>query len=95
LINETERRALLRIMTEARAPRHASTEKIDDLMMNGEQPQTANLYKRRKVQSFIQKNWEYVHTTLKCNGDCSSPKNKCSDAQATSCYADNKNEVEA
>lgn len=95
MINETERRALLRVMTGARAPRHSNPEKIDDLMFSGEQPETANLYKRRKVHNFIKQNWVYVHTTLKCNGDCSSAENRCSDAQAASCYEDNKGEVES
>lgn len=82
-------------MTSARAPRQASPEKIDELMMTGEQPETSNLYKRRKVHTFIKQNWVYVHTTLKCDGNCSDPENKCSDTQAASCYEDNKNEVES
>lgn len=95
MINDTERRALLRMMTGGRALRHASPEAIDEQMMSGEGVETSQVYKRRKVQAYIQANWKYVSTTLTCGGDCANADNPCSDAQAASCYQSNKNEVEA
>ena len=95
MINDTERRALLRIMTGGRALRHASPEAIDEQMMSSEGVETSQVYKRRKVQAYIQANWKYVSTTLTCGGDCANADNPCSDAQAASCYQSNKNEVEA
>lgn len=95
MINDTERRALLRMVTGAHAPRHASPEAIDEQLSSGDHAETAQLYKRRKVQAYIQANWKYVSTTLTCGGDCANADNPCSDAQAASCYAANKSEVEA
>ena len=95
MINDTERRALLRLVTGSRALRHSSPEDIDAQLNTGTVVETSQLYKRRKVEAYIQRNWKYVATTLTCNGDCAHADNPCSDAQAASCYETNKGEVEA
>ena len=94
MINDTERRALLRSLTGARAPRHYTADQVEELMTTGEHPDTASLYKRRRVHQYIEQNWEFVKTTLTCSADCSSASNTCSDVQAAHCYEVNKRKVE-
>lgn len=93
-MNTTETRALLRMATGARAPRHYSDDQVAALMDTGEHPATAQSRQRELVQAYLQRNWSYVKELVPCEGDCASSENACSDAQASTCYHDNLTQIE-
>ena len=49
---------------------------------------------REKVQRFVQANWAVLKETLDCKGNCGDSENRCSDAQAASCYLMNQDAVD-
>lgn len=93
-MNDTETRALLHMMHGARAPRHHTTEQVTAQMDAARHAPTHQDYVRKRTQAYLTKNWEFVKELVPCDGDCASPTNKCSDAQATACYNDNLTQIE-
>ena len=90
-MNDTEARCILRA-TGAYAPRHVTG--VEALLaLLDHRPTTDQEFQRRKVQDYVQANWEFFQEMLSCKGDCASPGNPCSDTQATACYLDNKDKL--
>ena len=85
-INETEARQLLSGVG-IRLPRTVrDIDSMEKLFYSGESIASAQAYRRDRVQTYLQKNWEWLKDSLPCNGDCSSPANTCPDARANACF---------
>jgi hypothetical protein len=93
-INKTEARALLKSTAGKYAERNATIDRINELMVIDDCPNTDQEVVRKKVQSFLQSNWQSFSELLNCNGDCASLRNTCTDAQALVCYRINKKQID-
>lgn len=87
-VNDTEARRILR-NAGAYAPRHVTGAEAL-LALLDERPTTQQEFMRRKVQDYVQANWEFFKEMLSCSGNCAAPDNPCADAQAAACYLDNR-----
>lgn len=70
--------------------RHSSTNELQAMLEPAPQfPATQEII-RAKTEAFVQRHWTVLSETLKCQGNCASPDNRCPDAQAQVCYSQNK-----
>ena len=93
-MNGTEIRLMLLRATGKRVPRHIPDSELTMIDMRSETGMCDQVYKRRRTEEWVQKNWMYVQESLNCEGDCASVHNRCTDAQAHTCYSDNRDKVD-
>lgn len=91
-VNNTEARQIA-LETGYRVPRNFSVADIDRLL---EDPSSTPYYKptqvklREVVHAHCQDNWDILQEVLRCQGNCSSTLNLCTDTQASVCYYSNR-----
>lgn len=91
-VNNTEARQIA-LESGYRVPRYFSVEDIDKLLQD---PGSISYFKptqiklREVVHAHCKDNWEVLQEVLRCQGDCSSSNNQCTDAQASVCYFSNR-----
>lgn len=93
-MNETETRLLLLQASGKRFSRQTPLSELQNADLDVATGVCAQAYKRKMLQSWLTRNWTYVQESLSCEGDCASEHNKCSDAQAHTCYSSNKDKVD-
>ena len=93
-MNRTELRVLSRGMGNRPLYRNTPTNELEAMLEPAECFPATQEVIRAKTEAFVQRHWTVLSETLKCQGDCSSPDNRCTDAQSQVCYSQNKSLID-
>ena len=92
-INSTEMRTIYKLFGIRLHRGASSVEELVDIVDNRQLPTTDQEEKRKAVEKFVASRWTHLKPIAEvygCYGNCTNPKNSCSDVRAAACYLEIK-----